>query len=103
MLINFPLVLAEKNILRSHLQKTLSFLCIRKCKLKTTGPWILVESDIRLVDVAIQTDPGDTVAYCVGVWAVSTNGDVYYRDSVFATQPTVKIHLSQTSRFSFAL
>eukprot|EP00795_Rhopilema_esculentum_P009346 gene9346-17049_t len=60
----------------------------RKCKLKTTGPWILVESDIRLVDVAIQTDPGDTVAYCVGVWAVSTNGDVYYRDSVFATQPT---------------
>ena len=61
----------------------------RKCKLKTTGPWLLVESDAKLVDVAIQTDPGDTVAHCYAVWAVSTNGDVYYRDSVDTTHPTV--------------
>jgi len=60
----------------------------RKCRLKTTGPWLLVESDMKLADVAIQTDPGDTVAYCIAVWAVGTNGYVYYRDSVHAAHPT---------------
>ena len=66
----------------------------RKCKLKTTGPWLIVESDMKLADVAIQTDPGDKVAYCIAVWAVSTNGDVYYRDSVHAAHPTVSYPIS---------
>ena len=44
---------------------------------------------MKLADVAIQTDPGDTVAYCIAVWAVGTNGYVYYRDSVHAAHPTV--------------
>ena len=68
----------------------ISFLFVpRKSKLKTTGPWLLVESDMKLADVAIQTDPGDTVAFCVAVWAVSVKGDVYCRDGVHADNPTV--------------
>eukprot|EP00794_Sanderia_malayensis_P008822 gene8822-9767_t len=59
----------------------------RKCKLKTTGPWELIESDMLLADVAIQVDPGDTIAYCIAVWAVSIKGDVFFRDSVHATVP----------------
>ena len=49
---------------------------------------------MKLADVAIQTDPGDKVAYCIAVWAVSTNGDVYYRDSVHAAHPTVSYPIS---------
>ncbi|KAK2565445.1 Tectonin beta-propeller repeat-containing protein 1 [Acropora cervicornis] len=51
----------------------------RRSKLITTGPWILVPPQVRLLDMSIEMDKHVGL---VGVWTVGTKGDVLYRHGV---------------------
>lgn len=50
----------------------------RKCQLQTTGPWKQLSST-KLVDISMNRHGNTDLA---DVWAVASNGDVLYRDSV---------------------
>lgn len=63
------------------------FSFIRRSKLITTGPWILVPPQVRLLDMSIEMDKHVGL---VGIWTVGTKGDVLYRHGVTRECPQVR-------------
>lgn len=63
----------------------------RRCKLTTTGPWLLITPTVKLRDVSVQIDEVVSDDDDISVWVVGSQGDVLYRHGVTKACPQVFI------------
>lgn len=56
----------------------------RACKITTTGPWLEVKTDVKIIDISVNIEDDVNAS---SVWAVSCNGDVMARNDVTACEP----------------
>jgi len=68
---------------------TFKLFYFRRCKLTTTGPWLLVTPTVKLRDVSVQIDQVSLSDQVVSVWVVTSQGDVLYRHGVTKSRPQV--------------
>ncbi|XP_031562764.1 tectonin beta-propeller repeat-containing protein 1-like [Actinia tenebrosa] len=59
----------------------------RRCKLTTTGPWLLIQPTVKLRDVSVQIDDVVSDDEEISMWVVGSQGDVLYRHGVTKACP----------------